>query len=434
MAIEKYLTLYAEPEAGGVLNLEQRFSHCLVIPAYNEEPAFLDNLEQLAKDNQGLLIILVINQPDNVSLSQANLALVSHISSRWPLAWQSGKNFLSAYSFGNKGQLLVVDRFNKGAPIPEKQGVGLARKIGSDIACRLIHDTIVESPWIFTSDADAILPTDYFTASTTVPGRDIAALVYPFRHQVSAKLSATRLYELSLHYYVAGLQWAGSPYGYHTIGSSLAIHYQHYTQVRGFPKRAGGEDFYILNKLRKTGDIASLQLPCITILERESNRVPFGTGPAVKQIRQLNNPLADYRYYHPAIFGYLRIWLQQIPLLWEQHLQATGTDSLLASSAEMVMASAEQANISAEQLTASLKKVGTAKMISHAISHSTDLNTFKRHMLNSFDAFKTLKLIHELRNSGLVSLSLKQVLEQSPPFYDHWCELSSLSIKDLVNN
>ena len=78
--------------------------------------------------------------------------------------------------------------------------------------------------------------------------------------------TATALYELRLHHYVLGLEYAGSPYAYHTLGSCLAVKADAYAQVRGFPKRAGAEDFYLLNKLAKLGAMPRLQGRCIRII------------------------------------------------------------------------------------------------------------------------------------------------------------------------
>ena len=46
--------------------------------------------------------------------------------------------------------------------INESQGVGLARKIGCDIALKLYHSDVVKTAWIFTTDADVILPNELF--------------------------------------------------------------------------------------------------------------------------------------------------------------------------------------------------------------------------------------------------------------------------------
>src|SRR5690606_17786041 len=92
------------------------------------------------------------------------------------------------------------------------------------------------------------------------------------------------LYEISLRSYEYGLAYAGSPYAFQTLGSTLALNPAAYAKVRGFPKRLAGEDFYILNKLIKIGPIYLRNDRCLQIKDRPSQRVPFGTGTSVFKI------------------------------------------------------------------------------------------------------------------------------------------------------
>ncbi len=110
-----------------------------------------------------------------------------------------------------------------------------------------------------------------------------------------------RLYELHLRYYVNRLRWAGSPYAFHTIGSTIAIHADTYAKVRGAPKRNAGEDFHLLNKAAKVAPIHRLSRPEIRIEARRSTRVPFGTGPALRRMRADGQPLS----YAPESFSRL---------------------------------------------------------------------------------------------------------------------------------
>ena len=104
-------------------------------------------------------------------------------------------------------------------------------------------------------DADARLPSDYFSR---LPRQRVAAVSWPYCHgpgDTPAETDACERYELHLHHYVLGLAWAGSPYAFHTLGSCISVHVEHYAQVGGVPRRNGAEDFYLLNKLAKTGAV-----------------------------------------------------------------------------------------------------------------------------------------------------------------------------------
>ena len=177
------------------------------------------------------------------------------------------------------------------------------------------------------TDADVELPTDYFADAPTGSG----CALYPFRHEAydspqcgtgrmpteqpssqravstgskkgpSKLADAMRLYELHLRYYVNRLRWAGSPYAFHTIGSTIAIHADTYAKVRGVPKRNAGEDFHLLNKATKVAPIHRLSHPEIRIEARLSTRVPFGTGPALRRMTARDQPLS----YAPESFSRL---------------------------------------------------------------------------------------------------------------------------------
>jgi len=291
----KYLANYAEPEAHIAQDLlctkgTSLWQYCLVIPAYKESEVFYQRLATSLLKQHAVLLVLVINQPDSLTDTDNSNTHLWRKLIDCTVEQQSRGNLQLRRIPHTTSALLLVDRFSPNRAIPEKQGVGLARKIGADIALTLIDSGNITHPWIYTSDGDAHLPSNYFTAldgDISIRSQSqSAAAIYPFKHQCDDTPlgQATRLYEQRMHQYVDGLDSTGSPYAFQTIGSAIAISATHYAQVRGFPKRSGGEDFYLLNKLAKTGRIKNLQDPVIIIEARQSDRVPFGTGPAISQL------------------------------------------------------------------------------------------------------------------------------------------------------
>jgi len=388
-AAEKYLKTYAEAEIAALANFPaQKWNFCLSIPAYGEPGDFVDRLNSGLMLKHAVLLIVVINQPDsheNTEHQSANSELHQHIRGLGSRSWHNGNLELIACR-GSPSAILVVDRFSS-HKIPIKQGVGLARKIAADLACALVQRRQILSPWLFCSDADSHLPDDYFLAAATGSG---AALVYPFRHRCEndALGRATALYERFLHHYVDGLKAAGSPYGFHTIGSIMAVHCQHYAMVRGFPKRAGGEDFYLLNKLAKTGAIISLNRPTIEITARISQRVPFGTGPAVEKIVAMTDPDTTFKLHNPRIFAALKEWLEVIPTL------ATTSDGLL------------RLNTSSRNL---LIAMGVEKAIDHCRQHSRSDPGFEKQMHTWFDGFRTMKYLQGLRATAFPDVAVGEL-------------------------
>ncbi|MDC0598724.1 hypothetical protein OAP18_02655 [Gammaproteobacteria bacterium] len=414
MSVSHYLQHYAEAETILAGKIRFQYQHVLVIPAFNEPDNFLARVSAL-QTSCSVLVILILNAPDTLDDSGkiANTQRLGlQLKENYPVLNKltSTVHLLELDKLSCQ-HLLLVERCHTRQFIPVKEGVGLARKIACDLACQLINTQKITSPWIHTSDADVSLPSKYFSAADSLDPHKVAAALYPFKHNSNPDTRLNlcqQLYELSLYYYVEGLAWAGSPYAFHTIGSTLLINHTSYALARGFPKRAAGEDFYLLNKLAKTGEIMSLVEPAITIDSRESDRVPFGTGPALTKISQLDHPLQDYLYYHPACFYYLKIFLALLPALWvlvnkQQHEPFEDLINQLIK---------EDRNIDADVMLSCLKSVNLGSALTHAVQHSKSSDTFLRHLHNWFDAFKTLKFIHYLRQEAYPSINAKNLITE----------------------
>lgn len=388
-----YLENYAEKEVG-LLNDMPTFQaeRVCVVPCYAETDSFVHRYLSTFEKRKTLLIV-VINQPDTDSDVSEQLRLRKSIQDRSTFLWQT--EGLMLLSVGGH-HILLVDRFSTDEKrIPRKQGVGLARKVGTDLACKLIQMGMVSHDWIYSTDADAVLPIDYFDVHHEM--ELAAAVTFRFTHvcganesNVSASeiLQATKLYEQRLHYYVEGLRAAGSKYAFHTIGSCLAFKIDAYEKVRGFPKRAAGEDFYLLNKLAKIGPVK--QHPAIIEIEaRLSKRVPFGTGPAVADIVELLRSGQVYNVYHPDCFAVLKRLLLA-----------------LKEAAADVHWDARLSDVERQFLDVSGFYRAYVKWTAQGLSESQ-----MRHQIDGwFDAFRTLKFIHHCRDNLHSDLPLSQAL------------------------
>ena len=276
--MRKYLERHAEPEATLAEHVEGRFEAALVVPAHRESARALDGFSAAGAGAGGrLLVILVVNVARDASFqasseTRAMLAEIEELHGTGRLLADLPplrRYELAAFT------LMVIDRASAGFELPEKQGVGLARKIGADIACALVAQGKLALPFVFSSDADAELPADYVPRSRQALGTDLSGLIYPFCHVRSgdeAVDQATLTYELALRYHVLGLRSAGSAYGFHTIGSTLCAGSQAYAHVRGFPKRQAGEDFYLLDKLATLGPLCRVSTEPVRIISRRCSR------------------------------------------------------------------------------------------------------------------------------------------------------------------
>lgn len=382
-----------------------------MIPSHNESVDSIQELLLLPETQGSALVILIVNRPDSMGADGDDLLLWNALHKRYPVIWRADPGILLYGLPNTDNALLVVDRFSENQQIPQQQGVGLARKIGADIACRLIHDGKIASRWIHSTDADVRLPPGYFQSPDL--HIDSAALIFPFQHHCPEPplQPFIGLYEFKLRYYVAALQWSGSHYGFHTIGSLICINVDNYAQVRGFPKRNAGEDFYLLNKLAKTGQIRTLAEPTIQIEARLSRRVPFGTGPALFNIQSLQQPLEQYRFYHPQSFIDLAIWQGLAAPLWHArpHYQQRGlrhtfkvlieaSDDFWMMDGGLKLSAANSATRQAERLAAVLGSLKLDAFLSHGFRQCSTQQAFQKQLSDWFDGLKTLRFIHQMRD------------------------------------
>lgn len=281
--------------------------HVLIVPICGEVS---DCLQQLTAAIQGerYLIIACINRPHYHPKShqwqQDNQRLITD----WCQQAQTLKTLAHGYFLAFAAYDVWLLDYND-QPFHHNQGVGLARKIAADSALKLIHDGAVKSPWIYSTDADVQLPVDYF--SVTDNAADFVAYSLPFQHitDTTELKHVQALYDFKLTYYQHAMRYVGTVYDYIPLGSCLVVAAEAYANVRGFPVRSGGEDFYLLNKLAKIGKIAQPEKPMIKIQARFSQRVPFGTGPGLQKIKESDSPM---QLYHPQIFVEIKTWYQQL--------------------------------------------------------------------------------------------------------------------------
>jgi len=408
-AVRKYLAGYAEEEinlVGEIRAQAPRFAHGLAIPCHAEGENVEACLASVPKEERGrVLTVLVVNAPAGASetIRDSNALTLERIR-----LTHGNPRSLSASTLlypHPAGALLVIDRSTH-SPLPPRQGVGLARKIGADLLLALAEAGHLESAWIHCSDADAILPPDYFQQIGGAPTRGTAALLYRFRHVDAGdarQYEAALQYEISLRYYVLGLRFAGSPYAFHSIGSTLAIHAGAYARVRGFPRREAAEDFYLLNKLAKVGKIRNLSGDPLRLSSRSSFRVPFGTGAAVGRLLEAPEPALET--YDSRVFRGLRCWLRVL----EGALGDSETHRDLRGG--VLEGARRDGSIQGEVLLRALEETGALELAEAALAEP-GANRRKR-LLDAFDGFRTLKLIHALRDAGLENLPLGEALQKA---------------------
>ena len=306
--IEKYLKQYSLAIEADDWPENFHYRYVLILPVCGEVKECLH--EVMAKvSTADVLVVVLVNRPKDHSKTstwkQQNQQLIDHlIESSESINLNEGVYWCRTAA---PYDVLLLD-FNN-SPFDTNRGVGQARRIAADTALSLIQQGRVTVPWIHSTDADVHLPATYFDCTEGL-AESCVALSLPFQH-ISEDPDAVSLqshYDFKLYYYQQAMRFVGSRYDYIPLGSTLVVSAEAYAQVRGFPSRSGGEDFYLLNKLAKIGHIEQPDEPVIDIRIRFSDRVPFGTGPAITRIQSDRAEDLSPRYYHPHIFHELKQW------------------------------------------------------------------------------------------------------------------------------
>jgi hypothetical protein len=412
-ALAQYLARHAEPESKLVSGLSGRWGHALVVPAYGERDSLFTMLGSVPAGPRGeVLLAVVLNAREDspAKTHESNEFVRQRLARELPeIEILSHAPPIRAHRIPG-GTLLEIDRAVAGHLLPEGQGVGLARKIGNDAVLALGALGRVASPWLHNTDADVLLPPDYFGQLEGVDPAGVGCAIYSYEHRFEADpalAEAARLYEISLRYYVLGLAWAGSPYAYQSMGSCLAIPAEAYAAVRGFPRKNAAEDFYLLDKLAKVGSIVRLSGTPLVLEGRPSDRVPFGTGRAVRDLveKKRGRGLAGFRLTHPLVFGHLAAWLRILAGV------ARSSGDLAAAIGKLP---ATSLFFRADLLQEVLEKMGAFEAVRESAAAVRDSEVLLRRLHTWFDAFRTLKLVHGLRDAGFPSMPWRQALTEAP--------------------
>jgi hypothetical protein len=405
--VRKYLAGWAEPEASIARGVEQHYERALVVPACRECPALLEGYVRAADTSRGrTLCILVVNGPDDATEGEcaentAFLESTRGVLERVREVDGPHRAWLGAVPRASL-DVLLVDRASEGVRLPRKEGVGLARKIGMDIALALHHGGRVASRLLFGTDADTSLPEGFFERPPAAEWPGVVAVLSPFWHEASpdsAVTRATAFHELSLRYYVEGLAWAGSPYAFHTLGSATAVEATAYAAVRGVPRREAAEDFYLLNKLAKVGGVVRASGAPVRIRSRTSDRTPFGTGASVAGVLAG----AERVLYAPGCFAGLGAFLRCLDALSEH-----------ASLAQFHTAVAAIDEGPRDAIRALLSAPGAEAALDAATREAKTTEARLCRLHSWFDAFRTLKLVHAIRERSSPSLPWREALRHAP--------------------
>ena len=162
-ATRKYLERYAERqffEPIGAVLAERMFDHAIVVPCRAEGANIQHLIASISSNLQNILLIMVINGSHNDSVEYQQL---NHDS------WDFMKTHFNSRCVGDEsfevfdakfGTVVALNCFGDENSLGPREGVGLARKIGTDLALYLWTRDQIRSPFIQSTDADVRLPKD----------------------------------------------------------------------------------------------------------------------------------------------------------------------------------------------------------------------------------------------------------------------------------
>lgn len=268
----------------------QRILNCLAVQSYNRFKLFV-----------------CVNQPESWWNDPDKLGAC--------LNNEASLNFLNAFP-GFK--IEVIDCSSKGHGwTGKKHGVGYARKTLMD----QINDVAGVDDIIVSLDADSVFSEHYLrsVAQNFIDHPGYAALAVPYFHTTPVDPVAARAmlrYEIYMRHYFLNLARIRSPFAYTALGSAMAVPVRAYRAIGGMTPKLSGEDFYFLQKLRKYGPILLWNEVVVYPEARFSDRVFFGTGPAM--IKGAAGDWESYPVYPDKYFDEIEETYTLLPRIYFQ--------------------------------------------------------------------------------------------------------------------
>jgi len=284
----------------------------IAIPAMDELQDLPLTLQDLAAQKVAVPfdVYVCVNQPeeywqnaDKQHICTSNQQLLEFLGSRAPLPTH------------------VLDHASPGKGWTGKNfGVGWARK------CLFDHILSFANPddIIVSLDADTRIHPDYLQSlvDNFQEHPQLPAISAPYYHPLTGKEANDRAilrYEIYMRNYAINLLRIGSPYSFTAIGSAIAMKANALRKIGGITPVKSGEDFYLLQKFRKMAPIGTWNRECVYPAARFSDRVFFGTGPAL--IKGSQGYWDSYRLYHHTLFTSIEETYQLIPQLFTQDIE-----------------------------------------------------------------------------------------------------------------
>jgi len=358
---------------------DRNTSIIVIIPAYNE-PDVLKTINSLAschKPDCSVEVIIHVNASQSAGKKEleVNAKSIKEIESRKK----------------EKSLPFRLYVFDTGLAPVKGWGAGLARKIAMDEALRRYNSINKPEGLIVSLDADCGVDKNYLVSLYKdffkKPERNACSIYFEhptdgdeFSDNIYKAISA---YELHLRYYYQGLKYSLFPEVFHTVGSAFSVRAGTYVKSGGMNRQQAGEDFYFIQKIIPAGGYFYLNSTTVFPSPRLSDRVPFGTGPAIRDI--LHNSDLSFKTYNPESFQYLKDLFVRADRLYE------------VESDDQIIAFSNNLNI---KLLAFLERENWLMHLKEIKSNTASQASFKKRFFLWFNMFKIVKYLNWIHSDG----------------------------------
>lgn len=283
-----------------------------------------------------------------------------------------------------------------------KGGVGWARKMVLDEAARLLSQEGI----MLCLDSDCTVAPNYlsvvFNHFQYHPACNAVSIYYEHNMDTLGQQErhAIMQYELHLRYLVHAMRWAGHPFAFQTVGSSMAVRRKGYLAHGGMNTRQAGEDFYFLQKFIEVDSLQEIRNTTIYPSARISDRVPFGTGRAMSQLLPGNSAwmTADF-----IVFRLIKPLLQQTDELRK----------LLSQSDEDERPETGLLTLNLDpDVISFLKQIDFIEHCQEILLHTSTYANFRRRFFRYFNSFMMIRYMHYMRDHFFPDVPIEQAANE----------------------
>ncbi len=284
----------------------------VAIPAMDEFQDLPNTLQDLARQDCRFPfeVFVCVNQPEDYWTIPEKRAIC-----------ESNQQLLRLLASYKGLTLRVIDCASPGNGWQGKKfGVGWARKTLFD---RILASAAPEDILI-SLDADTHVRPHYVQSVVDNMSAHprIPAISVPYYHPLTGNELQDRAilrYEFYMRNYAINLYRIGSPYSFTAVGSAIVMRAGALRKIGGITPVKSGEDFYLVQKFVKMAPISNDNEELVYPAARFSDRVFFGTGPAL--IKGSQGEWGSYPIYHQQLFSGIAQTYELLPQLYEKDVQ-----------------------------------------------------------------------------------------------------------------